>query len=47
MKNNVRCKNLPENNSGLFLFDKNNFFMSGIIQVTFAKITISFVLAKR
>ena len=40
MKNNARSKNLPKNNSGLFLFDKNNFFMGGIIQVPFAKITI-------
>ena len=44
MKNNARSKNLPKNNSGLFLFDKNNFFMGGIIQVPFAKITISYKL---
>jgi hypothetical protein len=44
MKNNARSKNLPKNNSGLFLFDKNNFFMGGINQVPFAKITISYKL---
>ena len=42
MKNNVRSKNLPKKKSGLFLFDKNNFFMGGINQVPFAKITFFF-----